>query len=94
MGLTIDLSNPGGLFVALLPELVLTGWALVILLAAAWRHRDEADQQLAGQLALQQRDPDRDAVDGLFGSRTDLGSGILCVGAARDGGNARNGWCD
>jgi NADH-quinone oxidoreductase subunit N len=52
MGLTIDLSNPGGLFVALLPELVLTGWALVILLAAAWRHRDEADQQLAGQLAL------------------------------------------
>jgi len=52
MGLTIDLSNPGGLFVALLPELVLTGWALVILLAAAWRHRDEADQQLAGHLAL------------------------------------------
>jgi NADH-quinone oxidoreductase subunit N len=52
MGLTIDLSSPGGLVVALLPELVLTGWALVILLAAAWRHRDEADQQLAGQLAL------------------------------------------
>jgi NADH-quinone oxidoreductase subunit N len=52
MGLTIDLSSPGGLVVALLPELVLTGWALVILLAAAWRHRDEADQQLAGQLAI------------------------------------------
>ena len=52
MGLTIDLSSPGGLVVALLPELVLTSWALVILLAAAWRHREEADQQLAGQLAL------------------------------------------
>lgn len=52
MGLTIDLSSPGGLVVALLPEMVLTGWALVILLAAAWRHREEADQQLAGQLAL------------------------------------------
>lgn len=52
MGLTIDLSSPGGLVVALLPEMVLTGWALVILLAAAWRHREEADQQLAGQLSL------------------------------------------
>ena len=51
MGLTIDLSSPGGLVVALLPELVLTGWALVILLAVAWRHRDAADQQLAGQLS-------------------------------------------
>ncbi len=52
MGLTIDLSNPGGLVVALLPELVLTFFALVILMAAAWRHSDEADQHLAGQLAL------------------------------------------
>jgi NADH-quinone oxidoreductase subunit N len=52
MGWTIDLSSPGGLVIALLPELVLTGFAMLILLAAAWRHRDEADQQLAGQLAL------------------------------------------
>jgi len=52
MGMTIDLTSPGGLMVALLPEMVLTGWALVILLAAAWRHRDEADQRLAGQLSL------------------------------------------
>jgi NADH-quinone oxidoreductase subunit N len=52
MGLTIDLSSPGGLVIALLPEIVLTCWALVILLAAAWRHRDEADQQLAGNLSL------------------------------------------
>ncbi len=52
MGLTIDLNSPGGLLVALLPEMVLTGWALVILVASAWRHRDDADQRLAGQLAL------------------------------------------
>jgi NADH-quinone oxidoreductase subunit N len=52
MGIAIDLSTPGGLLLGLLPEIVLTGWALVLLLAVAWRHRDEADLQVAGQLAL------------------------------------------
>lgn len=52
MGSTIDMSSVGGLLVALLPEMVLTGWALVILLAVSWRHKEEADQQLAGHLAL------------------------------------------
>jgi len=52
MGMAIDLSMPGGMALALLPELLLVGWMLMLLLAVAWRHKDDADQQLAGQLAL------------------------------------------
>ncbi|UCG87089.1 MAG: NADH-quinone oxidoreductase subunit N [Gemmatimonadota bacterium] len=52
MGMAIDVSVPGGMVLALLPELLLVGWMLVLLLAVAWRHKDEGDQQLAGQLAL------------------------------------------
>ena len=52
MGMAIDVTTPGGLVLALLPEIVLTGWMLVLLIAVAWRHRDEGDQQVAGQLAL------------------------------------------
>lgn len=52
MGMAIDLGTPGGLVVGLLPELVLTAWALVILLVAAWRHRDNVAQHVSGQLAM------------------------------------------
>jgi len=52
MGMAIDLSTAGGLTLALLPELVLTGWALVLLLVVGWRHRNDADQAMTGQLAL------------------------------------------
>ncbi len=52
MGMAIDVTTPGGFVLALLPELVLTCWMLVLLVAVAWRHRDEGDQQMAGQLAL------------------------------------------
>jgi NADH-quinone oxidoreductase subunit N len=52
MGMAIDLSMPEGMVLALLPELLLVGWMLMLLLAVAWRHKDDADQQLAGQLAL------------------------------------------
>ena len=48
----VDLSEPIGLVVALLPELVLTVWALVLMLVVAWRHHDEADQRLAGMVAV------------------------------------------
>src|SRR5258708_34072969 len=33
---------------ALLPEVLLTGWALVLLCVVAWRHRTAADLRLAG----------------------------------------------
>jgi len=48
----IDLSTPGGLTLGLLPEVVLTLAALVVLLALSWRHRGPADSRLAGWLSL------------------------------------------
>ncbi len=48
----IDLSGPGGLVLALLPELVLTAWTLVVLLVVAWRHRDFDDQGAVGRFTL------------------------------------------
>ncbi len=40
------------LLLSLLPELVLTGWALVLLLFVAWRHRTARDLRIAGWLTL------------------------------------------
>ena len=40
------------LLLSLLPELVLTGWALVLLLFVAWRHRTARDARIAGWLTL------------------------------------------
>lgn len=48
----VDLSSPGGVTLALLPELLLTGWALIVLLVVAWRHRTARDVRLAGVLSL------------------------------------------
>jgi len=48
----LDLTTPGGVLTALLPELVLGGWSLVVLLVGAWRHRDGADSVLAGRVTL------------------------------------------
>lgn len=48
----IDLSSPGGVTLALLPELLLSLWALVVLLYVAWRHRDGYDMRTAGALSL------------------------------------------
>jgi len=48
----IDLSTPWGVTVALLPEIVLSGWALLVLLVVSWRHHGEADSRLAGWLSF------------------------------------------
>ncbi len=48
----IDLSTPGGATLALLPELLLTGWTLVVLMVVAWRHKTAADIRLVGMLSL------------------------------------------
>ncbi len=48
----IDLSSPAGVTLALLPEIMLTGTALVVLLLVAWRHRTAADMRLAGMVSL------------------------------------------
>jgi NADH-quinone oxidoreductase subunit N len=42
----------GDLLLALLPELVLTGWSLVLLLFVAWRHRTVGDLRAAGWLTI------------------------------------------
>jgi NADH-quinone oxidoreductase subunit N len=52
MGPQIDLSVPGGLALAIMPELVLTGWSLVLALVVAWRHKGDGDQRFVGQLAV------------------------------------------
>jgi NADH-quinone oxidoreductase subunit N len=50
--MTLDLARYGDLAWALLPELVLTAAALLVLLVVAWRHRTPADLRLAGGLSL------------------------------------------
>jgi NADH-quinone oxidoreductase subunit N len=48
----IDLSTPAGVALALLPEIILSGWALIVLLVVSWRHRTAQDSRLAGWLSL------------------------------------------
>lgn len=48
----IDLSVPGGAVTALIPELLLTGWALVVLLYVSWNHGTGRDSRNAGMLSL------------------------------------------
>jgi len=43
----LDPSVYQDLLLSLLPELVLTGWALVLLLFVAWRHRTVRDLRIA-----------------------------------------------
>ncbi|MBI3081486.1 MAG: NADH-quinone oxidoreductase subunit N [Gemmatimonadetes bacterium] len=48
----LDLTTPGGITLALTPELVLTVWVLVLMLVAAWRHRDAGVQREVGLLTV------------------------------------------
>ena len=48
----IDLTTPGGVTLALIPELVLTAWALVLMLVAAWRHQDAMVRRDVGLLTI------------------------------------------
>ena len=48
----LDPSVYRDLLLSLLPELVLTGWALVLLLFVAWRHKTVRDLRIAGGLTL------------------------------------------
>ena len=50
--MNLDPSAYRDLLLALLPELVLTGWALVLLLFVAWRHETVRDLRIAGWLTL------------------------------------------
>ena len=50
--MNLDLSITRELLLALLPEIVLTGWALVLLIVVAWRHKTVGDLRLTGALTL------------------------------------------
>jgi len=50
--MSLDPSVYGDLLLSLLPELVLTGWTLVLLLFVAWRHRTVRDLRIAGWLTI------------------------------------------
>jgi len=50
--MSLDLSVSRDLLLALLPELVLTGWALVLLVFVAWRHQTVRDLRIAGWITL------------------------------------------
>ena len=50
--MSLDPAVYSDLLLSLLPELVLTGWALVLLLFVAWRHRTARDLRIAGWLTL------------------------------------------
>jgi len=50
--MTLDLSTSKGLMLGLLPELVLTGWGLVLLAVVAWRHNTARDLRVAGWITL------------------------------------------
>lgn len=48
----VDLSSPAGVTLALLPEILLTAWALVVLLYVAWHHQTGIHMRNAGALSL------------------------------------------
>jgi NADH-quinone oxidoreductase subunit N len=50
--MSFDLSSYPDLLLALLPELVLTGWSLVLLLLVAWRHETVRDLRIAGWVTI------------------------------------------
>ena len=50
--MNLDLSITRELLLALLPEIVLTGWAMVLLIVVAWRHKTVGDLRLTGALTL------------------------------------------
>lgn len=52
MNPVFDLGTPGGLTLGLLPEVVLSLAALVVLVVLSWRHHGPGDSRLAGWLSL------------------------------------------
>jgi NADH-quinone oxidoreductase subunit N len=48
----IDVRSPVGAALSLLPELILTGWSMLVLLVVAWRHKSEQDSRNAGWLSV------------------------------------------
>ena len=48
----LDMGTPQGITLGLIPEILITGWALIVLLVASWRHGTAEDSRLAGWLSF------------------------------------------
>jgi NADH-quinone oxidoreductase subunit N len=48
----LDMTTPQGVTLGLLPEILLSGWSLIVLLVASWRHGTPEDSRLAGWLSF------------------------------------------
>jgi len=72
------------LLLSLLPEVVLTGWALVLLLFVAWRHRTARDTRIAGWLTLLALLSTAVATWWLWWNRAGVGGGVVTMIAADD----------
>ena len=48
----LDMSTPMGATLGLLPEILLTGWTLIVLLVASWRHGTPENSRFVGWLSL------------------------------------------
>jgi NADH-quinone oxidoreductase subunit N len=48
----LDMTNPLDIMVGLLPEVLLTCWALLVLLVVSWRHQTVADSRFAGWISV------------------------------------------
>jgi hypothetical protein len=44
----LDMSTPQGVALGLLPEILLSGWALIVLLVVSWRHKTADDRRRPG----------------------------------------------
>ena len=81
--MTLDPTIYNELLLALLPEIVLTGWALVLLLFVAWRHQTVRDLRIAGWLTLVAFASTAIAIWWLWWNRTGI-EGIASMIAADD----------
>ncbi|HTI03733.1 MAG TPA: NADH-quinone oxidoreductase subunit N [Gemmatimonadales bacterium] len=81
--MTLDPSVYGDLLLSLLPEIVLTAWALVLLMVVAWRHKTVADLRVAAYLTLAALASTAVAVWWLWWHRTTV-AGIAAMVAADD----------
>jgi NADH-quinone oxidoreductase subunit N len=80
---TLDLSVYRDLLIALLPEIVLTAWALILLLVVAWRHKTARDLRIAGWLTLAALVSTAGVIWWLWWNRTGIG-GLTTMIAADD----------
>jgi NADH-quinone oxidoreductase subunit N len=81
--MSLDLTSYRDLMLSLLPELVLTGWALVLLLFVAWRHKTIRDLRIAGWVTIAALVSTAVVTWGLWWNRTGV-AGIAGMVAADD----------